>query len=85
MLYEIEVKASAIRELKDLPKIIGRRIARTVESLASNPLPAGCKKLKGDQNLYRVRVGDYRIVYARDAGRSILTIMRVAHRKDVYR
>lgn len=85
MLYQIEVKASAIRELEDLPKVIRRRISRAIESLASTPLPSGCKKLRTEQNLYRIRVGDYRIVYSIDSGRLVVTVVRVGHRKEIYR
>ena len=85
MHYEIEIKASAIRELEHLPKIIARRVSRAIDSLSSNPLPPGCQKLKGEEGLYRIRVGDYRIVYMINSGRLLIPVMRVAHRKDVYR
>lgn len=61
--YEIKWKRSAVKELKQLPKEIIARILRAVESLANDPFPAGVKKLVGSNHTYRIREGDYRVIY----------------------
>jgi mRNA interferase RelE/StbE len=53
--------------------------------LAENPFPPGCRKLQGSRDAYRIRVGDYRVVYEVATGRLLVEIVRVRHRKDVYR
>jgi mRNA interferase RelE/StbE len=68
-----------------LPRSIQIRLVRAVYALADDPRPAGCKKLVGDKNLWRVRVGDYRILYEIHDKRLLVLVVRVAHRKDVYR
>lgn len=60
------------------------RIDRKILALSDNPRPAGCKKLKGHKNIYRIRVGDWRVVYAIEDQSTVVTIIRVAQRKDVY-
>ena len=85
MIHQIEFRASAIRELGKLPKVLSRRIALAIEKLATDPYPSGCKKLHGGMNLFRIRVGEYRVIYSIDAGRLIVTIVRIGHRKDIYR
>jgi mRNA interferase RelE/StbE len=85
MVYRIEVKASAIKALARIPNPHQRRIAKAIDGLARTPRPTGCVKLAGAENVYRIRVGDYRIVY--DIVDRVLTVyvIRIAHRKDVYR
>jgi mRNA interferase RelE/StbE len=83
--FQIEWKASASRELKRLDRSIVPRILEAVEHLAQNPFPQGCRKLKGSGDNYRIRVGDYRVVYEIVAERLLIEIIRVRHRKDVYR
>lgn len=82
--YAIVLARSARKELEALnPPIVDRLIAR-IESLASDPRPTGARKLRGSGNLWRVRVGDYRIVYGLDDRRRVVDIVRVRHRRDVY-
>lgn len=83
--YTIEWKRSAVKELKQLPRDAVARIVKAVEQLAHNPYPAGVKKLIGAERTYRVRVGMYRVVYAIEADVLVITVIRVGHRKDVYR
>lgn len=83
--YKIEWKRSASKELKQLPKEIIGRIMREVEQLASNPFPPGIRKLKGSKHTYRIRIGSYRVVYNVLAGRLVVEIIRVGHRKIVYK
>jgi mRNA interferase RelE/StbE len=82
--YSIELKQSARKELERLPNAIIARIIVKLESLEENPRPAGCKKLKGGDDEYRIRVGEYRIVYVIDDRKVIVTITRIRHRRDVY-
>ena len=77
--------SSAHRELLPIPKREQRRIDAKIIALADDPRPSGAKALVGQNNLYRVRVGDYRIIYRlQDQDLSILVI-KIGHRKDVYR
>jgi mRNA interferase RelE/StbE len=82
--YLVTFAASAKKELKDLPaEVIGRMIPR-IRELSGNPRPTGSKKLHGFRNRWRIRLGNYRIVYAIDDERKVVDIARVSHRKDVY-
>ena len=83
--YQIEWKSSALRELKRLDRQIIPRIVAVVENLSSNPFPQGVRKLHGAEATYRIRVGDYRVIYEVFSNRLIIEITRVRHRKDVYR
>jgi len=86
MLYEIGFKPSALREVRKLDETARKVIISEIELLAANPRPDGCKKLKGEVNLYRIRVfGNYRVVYEIQDRILVVTVVRVAHRKDVYR
>jgi len=82
--YEIEWKRSAVKELKQLPKEMIARILQTVASLANDPFPAGVKKLVGSKHTYRIREGDYRVIYDVLSKTLVIEIIRVGHRKDVY-
>ena len=84
MKYEIKIKPSAEREIRDLPDSILRRVHARIESLADNPRPRGCVKLTQMEG-YRVRVGNYRIVYTIDDATQIIEIIAVEHRRQVYR
>lgn len=83
--YRIEWKRSAAKELQSLPPEVVRRILDVVERLADSPVPHGAIKLTGSEQTYRVRVGDYRIVYSIYQALLVLEIVRVARRRDVYR
>jgi mRNA interferase RelE/StbE len=80
--YRIEWKRSAAKELKKLPPKIIRRILFAVESRARNPLPDSVKKLTGSHHTYRIREGNYRIVYNLLADVVVVEIIKVGHRKD---
>jgi len=85
MAYRVEIANSARKELAALPKRDLRRVARAIDALAKAPRPAGCVKLSGAQDAYRIRAGDYRIIY-RIADRVLtICVVRVGHRRDVYR
>ncbi len=83
--YKVIFKPSADRALSKLPVEAQRRIVRAADALAVEPRPHGVVKLAGDENLWRVRVGEYRIVYEIHDGQLIVLVLRVAHRRDVYR
>ena len=82
--YTLEIKHSAQKELDALDDSLFVRIDRKILALADNPRPPGCKKLKGYRDQWRVRVGDWRIVYLIDDAANLVTIIRVAHRREVY-
>ena len=81
--YSLEVKQSAQKELDALDDALFTRIDRKILALADNPRPAGCKKLKGYKDR-RVRVGDWRVLYIIDDDAKLVTITRIAHRREVY-
>ncbi len=83
--YKIEWKQSAKKELKKLDKQIVPRILQAVENLVDNPYPSGSKKLIGSDSIYRIRVGDYRIVYNIKSSVLIIEIIKVGHRREIYR
>lgn len=82
--YQIEWKRSALKELKRLPRENLNRILQAVEDLAGDPFPSGVKKLVGSEHTYRIRVGDYRVLYDVIGRRLVVEIIRVGHRRDVY-
>jgi len=81
--YQVTLKKSVIKDLEKLPDIVLRRIQKAILGLSNNPRPDGCKKLKGRDD-YRVRVGDFRILYFIDDDLVTVEVVRVQHRKDVY-
>ncbi|MSU79553.1 MAG: type II toxin-antitoxin system RelE/ParE family toxin [Gemmataceae bacterium] len=85
MRYEVSVSPSAKKELDRMPKAVQDIIIRAFDGLAENPRPHGCLKLEGRANQYRIRVGDYRIVYSIDDDAVHVLEIRVRHRKDAYR
>ena len=82
--YRIEVKASAEKELRALPKADLGRLIRKIQDLALHPRPANSVKLK-EADLYRVRQGDWRVVYEVDDLKAQVTVVRIGHRREVYR
>lgn len=83
--YEIHWKTSAERELRSIDPQHILRIVNAVDALASNPLPSKCRKLRGSKRDYRIRVGDYRVIYKVDRKGKLITIYRVRHRSEAYR
>ena len=83
--YRIELTPAALRDLKGLSRTLCKRVDARILSLAADPRPPGAKKLSGSQSLYRVRVGDYRIIYKIADEVLVVTVIRVRHRRDVYR
>lgn len=83
--YDVFIKPSALKELETVDSKKDRqRIVRVILSLAEDPRPAGCRKLSG-KDKYRIRSGQYRIIYAVRDAILVVTIVKVGHRRDVYR
>ena len=82
--YSLEIKQSAQKELDALDDALFPRIDRKILALADNPRPSGCKKLRGYKDQWRICVGDWRVVYIIDDAASLVSITRVAHRREVY-
>jgi len=82
--YKVHIKRSAEREMDRLPEGTFDRMARAILNLEVEPRPAGCKKLRG-VNEYRIRVGDYRILFTLDDATRTVEVVAVGHRRNVYR
>ena len=82
--YKIAVKQSASKEISDLPKVDCQRIVTKIQALARDPRPHGCEKLSATEK-YRVRQGDYRILYEINDSSRTVTVVKVGNRKEVYR
>ena len=85
MRYRIEIKKSARKEIARLPRREQRRVLGAIAALVSEPRPQGVRKIVGDEKAYRIRVRDYRVVYRIAERVLIVFVIRVGHRKDVYR
>ena len=85
MAYSIFLRPAAIRDLKQLPADARERIEAAIGALKDNPRPPGCRKLVGFENEWRLRVGNYRVLYIIDDSTRQVTIARVAHRREAYR
>ncbi|MDJ0636880.1 MAG: type II toxin-antitoxin system RelE/ParE family toxin [Xenococcaceae cyanobacterium MO_188.B29] len=83
--YKIEWKQSAKKELKKLDKQVISRILQAVENLADNPYPSNSKKLIGSDAVYRIRVGNYRIIYNIQSSVLIIEVIKIGHRREIYR
>jgi mRNA interferase RelE/StbE len=84
-VYTVTFARSARRELESLETLAIARLLPRIEALANNPRPYGCCKIKGGKNLWRIRVGDYRIVYGIDDSQRAVDVIAIGHRRDVYR
>ena len=83
--FEIRWKTSAKKELKTLTQPTILKILKVIESLAENPYPHGTKKLQGTEHTYRLRIGDYRIIYSVESSILLIEVIRIGHRKEVYK
>ena len=82
--YRITLARSAENEIATLPLAVQKRVANAIDKLASNPHPPGGKKLRGSHHIYRVRVGDYRIIYEIYARERMVDVTHVRHRREAY-
>lgn len=85
MSYQIEVKKSAAKALKKIPKADRKRIVDKIDSFAESPPSPDTTKMKGDNPFHKVRVGDYRIVYEIQEDVLLILVVKIGHRKDIYR
>jgi len=83
--WRIEFAKSASKDLRGIDRKWIPRLLEAIEGLSSEPRPDGCKKLSGSEHTYRIRLGDYRVVYDIQDGLLVILIVRIRHRKDVYR
>ncbi len=84
-MYEVYLESAAERDLRKLPADTFHRIIPRIHALAETPRPAGCRKLTGSESDWRIRIGDYRIVYEIDDVEKIVRIFGVRHRREAYR
>lgn len=84
MVYTVRLKPRAEQDLDRLPLPVARRIWQKLLALEQIPRPHGAIKLEGSEG-YRIRIGDYRVVYTDDDGEGVVDVVRVAHRREVYR
>ena len=82
--FELRFKPSVAKDLRGIPKTEVRRLLKRIEALRDDPRPAGCEKLTG-RDLYRIRQGVYRIVYSVDDAAVVIEVIKVGHRREVYR
>ena len=82
--FSVEWKRSAQKELKSLDRQAIPRIVDAVEALETDPYPLGSRKLVGSEHTYRIRIGDYRVIYNVMASQLVIEIIRVRHRKEAY-
>ncbi len=85
MAYTVRIKASALKTLAKLPASDRARIVTRIEALSADPRPQGVTKLAGPEGLYRVRSGDHRVIYAVHDEVLLVLVVRIGHRRDVYR
>jgi mRNA interferase RelE/StbE len=83
-VYEVLLSKAARKQLASLPVFVHNKIIEDISGLSSLPRPPGCKKLKGYKNSYRIRVGDYRIIYEIEDNVLRILVIAIGHRKDIY-
>jgi mRNA interferase RelE/StbE len=84
MAHRIEISPAAARQLKKIDRRVLLQIAEKIDLLAAEPRPRGCEKLSGYDNLYRVRIGDYRIVYGVEDRLVVVVVLKVGNRAEIY-
>ena len=82
--YELQIRPSAVKELEKLPRKDRPKIVQKIRALTDNPRPHGCEKLSAEEK-YRIRQGDYRVVYSVDDDERVILVVKVGHRKEGYR
>jgi len=83
--YKVEILRGALKQLKKIPSELQERIQIKIDDLATEPRPNGVKKLKGKENAYRIRVGDYRIIYDIFDDLLVVNVVEVGHRRNIYK
>jgi len=83
--YELEITRAAEKQLRSLPRQDQERVTLTMLDLANRPRPRGTRKLTGYEDVFRIRVGRYRVLYSVSDATLIIIVLKIGHRKDVYR
>ncbi len=83
--YRIEILPAAHRELDALHPLMGRRISRSIDNLSFDPRPRGVRKVRREENSYRLRVGDYRVLYDVYDNEKLVSVYSIRHRREAYR
>ena len=83
--YKILISSSAEKSLKKIPKKDLSRIVLTISHLSNDPFPVGSRKLTGEDNVYRIRQGQYRVIYEVYKDKILVIVLKIGHRKDVYK
>ena len=83
--YDVTFARSASKELEGLNEPLRSRIFDHIERLEANPRPGGCRKLSGAEDLWRIRIGDYRVIYSIDDSRRVVDVSAIRHRSEAYR
>ena len=83
--YTLTILPSALDQLAEIPRPDQNRIKERIDGLATDPRPPGAKKLQGESDLFRLRAGNYRVIYSIEDVRTIVLVIRIGHRRDVYR
>ena len=83
--YKIEFKKSVLKEIRRIPNAMLRRIHEAIYELRENPTPHGCTNVRGYEDHYRIRIGQYRVIYRVASKIQIITVIKIGHRGDVYR
>lgn len=84
-IYEVLLHAAVPKEISRIPAATRRRVKAAIDALAAEPVPLGAARLRGRENAYRIRIGDYRVVYEVHVTEVIVYVVGVAHRREVYR
>ena len=85
MKYKIEFTHAAEKQLAEIPRVDLKKLAKRIEKLASEPFPPGHEKMKGHDHLYRIRQGDYRAIYSVFEGKLLILVVKIGHRREIYR
>jgi mRNA interferase RelE/StbE len=83
-VYRVELRQRVQRQLDAFPERDSQAVLKAIENLEENPRPSGVEKIRGTE-LWRIRKGDYRVIYHIDDGERVVTIVRIGHRRDIYR
>ena len=83
--YSVEISTTAEKQLRKLNRVELLRVVGAIQQLAHNPFPHGFRKLTGYDDLFRIRVGTFRVLYSVEKARLVVVVLKVGHRKDVYR
>ena len=84
-MYSVFLERAAEKDLKQLSSKLHNRVISSIQALSKNPRPSGCRKLTGADNDWRIRVGDYRVIYEISDAVRVVRVNRVRHRREVYR